>query len=849
MARIYHRPIAESDWDIDGNGVGTVPGGNKVLGDNNDATLKRYTENTGSVCAYGAFTGSIPQGRQIIAVRVGHRQRNNGLLGLYNGWPVSYLRINGARQASTKAYKQDGYNDSAREVLGAPLYKKDFVPWTVAEINSMTSDIGAAVGDIAPNRRNYWCAASEAYIVVVYDEPLTAAPSINYPANNETVATSSVSFRANCPAPQDEQPVRAVFQVARDTAYTQDVRNYEGSLNSETAASESKYTSVAGQPSFTDLGPGRWYVRVKKRDYRGSAYESPWSATTSFTVTHPALPTPVMTSPLANDVVPSPYGVRSAKLTTQHKGERRVGVGWQFSQDANFASGLVSWANTQDATFKVPESGIDIWYDPQPTGDVEPDKYGRRVSSADPSQYLAQGKWYARTRSVDTYGQTGPWSAAVSFNVTHRPVVTDSTPKNGQAFDQNSGPVRWTFADPWSGDTQTAYSIQVIDPATSAVLQDTGWVNSTMPRGTISVPNSYQQKTLRLQISVKDAEGVASTAYTTTFKLALSPVITLPYPAPNDQIISGQPEITWSSVFSGGSAQQAYRVQYLRADTGAVVYDSGVVTSSTTRHLPPSAILRNLTGYQLVLTVVDTAGLSSELRRTFSTNFELPLGVSGYADSAYYDDGGYVTVNFPSSPVDPYFFEWRIYRRRVGDSEWVYAGAVQDPNVRVFRDWLVAGTDTWEYTVVQAATRFGSIVESEREPMVPVSIFSDSYWFIVPGEEEKSIRLRRVTEDQYEDEEETNEYVIIGGGRRQNVGTALGIKGTLTATIRHSQNATATQQLTKLREVARRSQPVLMRDPFGNVTQVKIGSRSFNRMAGVGGAEFGDLTIPYTEVM
>lgn len=850
MARLYHRPVTTQDWAEGNNsGVFTSSGGN-VLGDNNDGTYKQYRMNSGSVGVYGAFGGTIPAGREIIAVRAGHRQRNTGAFGLYNGWVCTYLRVNGARQASTKAYKQFPYQDSGREVLGAPLYKKDFAPWTLSEINTMSTDSGSAVGTIGPNRDNYWCACSETFVQVIFDEPI-AQPSILYPAHGATINTSSVDFRFRAPAPQEEQPVRAIIQVARNNSFTQDVRIFEGSQTSDTtSAAESKYTSKVGTSSFTDLGPGLWYARAKSRDHRGPDHESGWGPTTQFTVVHGALPTPILKAPISNEIFPTPYGIRGAALTTQHTGGRKVGVTWQFANDSGFTTGVVQWTNTADGAFTVPDGGeVVISYDAQPTGDVEAGLNGRRVSSADPSQYITQGARYARVRATDAYGQSGAWSAPVAFQVLHRPVVADSTPKNGQAFDQYAGPVRWKFADPWVDDQQGAYSVAVIDPTTGSALYESPYVRSTQQAATIVVPDTFQQKVLRLIIRVFDAEEMdALTPYETTFKLALSPVVTLPFPAIDEQIVSGQPEISWSSTFSGGSTQQQYRIQYLRADTGVMVYDSGVITSSSTSHIPPQAILRNLTGYQLVLTVGDTAGLATTVRRNFSTNFLLPGQVTGFADAVDYVNGGYVTVYFPSAVPDPYFFEWRIYRRRVGSQDWIYAGAVQDPAVTTFRDWLASGSGDWEYSITQAATRFGSMVESEHDPGPSVvTLYSDSYWLIMPGEEESSVRLRHVTGDKLDDEEEVNEYVVVGSGRRQNVGTTLGIKGSLSVSVRHSSNS-ASEQLAQVRRIAQDGRAVLLRDPYGNVTRVKIGSRSFTRLEGVGPNEFGDLEIPYTEV-
>lgn len=857
MGRLYHRPVTVEDWaNGSDSGISTVGNGN-VLGDGptngngNDATFKRYRLNSGSVGVYGAFNQTIPSGREIIAVRAGHRQRNTGILGLYNGWVSTFLRINGARQLSTRAYKQDGYNDGGREVLGPALYKKDYVPWTLAEINTMSTDSGSAVGDIGPDRDNYWCVCSETFVQVVFDEPLTV-PSMVYPASGEVINTSSVSFRVRCPAPQDEQPVRAIIQVARNSAMTQEVQTFEaGQISSTDANAESKYTSIPGMAGYTNLGPGQWFVRTKKRDYRGSDHESGWSAVTSFTVTHSALPTPVLTSPVAGTVSPTPYGIRTATIPTQPSGGRKVGVMWQFAKDTGFTNSVVQWTNIQDGYYTVPTQGAPITYNAEPTGDVEPGKQGRRVSSGDPSQYLAQGNWYARVRAVDAYGQVGPWSTAQFIQVYHPPTVMGSTPQGGVAFDQYAGPVRWQFGDPWDGDVQSKYRVRVIDPLSGTQLFNSGEIVSSLSRATITVPDTYQQKILQLAILVWDADGtgLSGTEYTATFQLAKSPVVTLAYPAVGELITTGQPEISWVATFSGGATQKSYRVRYLRADTGVVAYDSGVILSASTTHTPGEPVLRNLTGYQLELTITDTANLATALLRNFGTNFVRPASVVSYVDADGYSENGYVTVHFPSAQLDPLFFEWRAYRRRKGTEAWTLAGSSQAPFRYEFRDWLLAGTGEWEYSVVQVASRYGSLVESEHDPLpTSIRIVSDSYWFIVPGDEERSVRVRSVVGDKFAGKREENEFVVIGAGLRVNQGSRIGKQGSLSAQVRASNHLSVDQMFEVLEELGTSARPVMMRDPFGNVVRVKIGEMSVDRLPGVGPLALGDIEIPYKEV-
>lgn len=854
MGRYNYMPM----YAVDYGAVETIGSGN-VLGDTSISTYKGYAADSGSVLVYPAFTGAanaanpsgIPAGRDIIAVRALHEHAQSGALGgNYGGWVCTFLRIGGQRQESTKVYSQDGFSGSFRVQMGSPLYKRGLEPWTAAEISAMSTDSGAATGTIGPNRNTRRCICATSAIAVVYEEPVPV-PTVPFPANGQTIDTSSVNFSAQLAAVQMEQPVQAVFQVARDSGFTTDVRTFVGGLNqSEFPGSRSTYVSQVLQPSYTNLGPGLWYLRMKGRDYRGAAHESAWGATTTFTIAHPALPVPSLSAPLAGSISPTPYGIRSVNFAVQPAGARMVGATWQFSKVSDFSSGMVQWTNSTKGIWLIGNGSV-VSYNPEPDAETAIGQNGDTVSVDDPSQYLSQGLWYARVRATDVYGQSGAWSSVQTFTVSHPPLAADPIPAMGAAFDQTAGPVKWSFTDPWAGDSQSSYRMRVFD-LTDQLLQDTGKVMSTVPRATMSIPTSHLREQLKYLIQVWDRDDVVSSSEAeATFRLSLSPVIALAYPADGEQIVSGQPELSWTVGFAApGITQKSFRIRFLRSDTGVAEFDTGTVMGTATTYLPPRPILKNLTGYQVEITVTDSEDLSGVLRRDFSTNFERPGYAPGYADSTMYTDSGYVTVYYPDADPDPFFFEWRVYRRLIGETEWTFAGAVQDPDQREFRDWLVAGDGMFEYTVTQAATRFGSIVESDYNPdpdQVPVS--SDSYWFIVEGEEESNVELHHVTGDKYSDRQESNTYVIIGGGKRKVYGTHLGKEGSLTAQIRASANITAKEQVRVLRQLNRDSRPVIMRDPFGNLTTVALGEISVDRVAGVGNNEFVDIDVPYEEVM
>lgn len=842
MSRVTLRPNQAVDY-----GTVSTTGSPNPLGDGVTGSYKQYGTDSGSILVYPqiAPTDGRFVGKEIIAVRVGHAQWNGGAFGLWNGWCMSYLRIQNARVAVTKAYKQDGKSSAVRYIEGAPLYKPALASWTIADLNTMSTDVGAATGVIGPNKDNYWCIASESYITVVLADTVPI-PTASYPAVAGVIGTSSVDFQSICPAPQAEQPVAAVVQVARNNTFTDDVRTFVSALNQDTAAgSLSKYDSVPGTATYTNLGPGRWYRRIKGRDFRG--VESAWGVTTYFDVGHGPLPVPTVTQPASLSISPTPYGVRVGRFDTDPSGERLVGMEWQFSDASTFVNILASWVNKTGGRFTAGE----VQYDSEPDPTVTPGLFGGKVSTDDPSQYLVQGQVFARARAVDVYGQTGNWGPPISFMVQHPPVVIDVYPSAGKAYDDDSRPVAWTFGDTWVGDTQSAYQVIVRD-ASNNIVTNTGKVLSTVNRGTVNIPDTYLQQNMQLEIAVWDRDGVKCiTNYNGSFRLSKAPIITLPYPAANEQIITGQPALTWSVVYAlPGITQKSYRIDFVRRDTGVVEYSTGHVSGTATSWQAPQVVLKNLSEYQLMLTITDTDDLATTLLRNFSTNYVRPQSVVSNAYAEDYAEEGYVTVLWPMVEDDPMFIEYRVYRKdlSVVGADWELAGVVEHKDQFEFHDWLAGGQKRYRYCVTQVALRFGARVESEFDEYGDiVETDASNYWLVVPGHEELNIRLFGVVNDKYNDTVEQSEHFIIGGGRRINYGEDIGIDGSLTCQIRSSTPGGARAMILAIRNYQKRQRWVIMRDPFGNVTKVSFGNMSFARLPGVT-EEFGDLELPYFEV-
>ena len=842
MAKQYIYPVEQVDW---GTSYRQPPNSQPIV-DQSDSTYQHYDTGAGSIAVFPAPT--MPSD-PVIAIAVRYQQGNGGWFTLYNGWVEAHLMYDGVREPASRSYVQDGVNTSTvRTYIGPPVYRPGMEPWTAAEIEKVDASVEAATGPIGPNTRNRFCQCNGVQLVLYTADPVPV-PTFN--TTPGTVTTSSVNFSASMANAQRAQPLRAVFQVARDTGFTTDVRTFVGTLNAPSKDGDtvsSVYTSVPGTDSWTDLGPGIWHLRVKGRDYLGS--ESAWSARVSFTVNNAPLPKPSVIAPLEGQVVGSPYARRGALVLNSgpdyqdpFPGGVRVGVRWQFSQSSAFSSNVIEWLNL-DGIF---EPGS-VFYDPTPT-DIDPGGNGAQVSYMDPSQYLSQGvQWYARARAEDKYGQFGPWSTVVAFTVSHPPEGHPDAPVGGEHFDPVGGLVQWTFIDPWGDDRQAGYEVEVIDASGNQVYA-TGYVLSSLSAAAVEAPDSYLDTKLRWRVRLRDRDGIqgAWSAYQ-EFTYVRRPAVVIISPVDASYVEAGQPLITWDRALHPGATQAGYQVLIVNTQTRATVYDSGYrIDNSATSHAVQGTYLDNMTTYEVTVRVSDSNGLRGDHRVSFTTNFVLPPTVAATASPSPYESEGYVRILW-DGPVDPLFEVWRIYRRPESSETWTLVAEVSSASAREARDWTLAETGSYVYAVVQVASRHGALVEGARtSTSTPIRVIASSYWLVVP---EMDMGLRVVpSSDSFDKERESSSMDIIGRGRKMNFGASVSREGSLGIPVRgNNRGMTGAELMSQIDLLVTGVTGVYLRDPFGNYFPVALGRYSFERMSGVGAEEMGELEVPYVEV-
>lgn len=140
----------------------------------------------------------------------------------------------------------------------------------------------------------------------------------------------------------------------------------------------------------------------------------------------------------------------------------------------------------------------------------------------------------------------------------------------------------WTFNDPNTGDTQSAYQLQVQRVDTGATVLDTGKTASTTPSRNVAggtLTNGLDYRWRVMTWDALDAAGAWSDWGTFTASAAGSVNILTPAADNPPGVVTDDYLVSWSVT---GTVQASYRAWVTRNDTGVTVHDSGWVTSSAT---------------------------------------------------------------------------------------------------------------------------------------------------------------------------------------------------------------------------------------------------------------------------
>lgn len=260
-----------------------------------------------------------------------------------------------------------------------------------------------------------------------------------------------------------------------------------------------------------------------------------------------------------------------------------VYVEWQVAQDAAFTTAASSFI---EPTSKANTGGVHFL---QTTGTP-----------------FAQTTWFVRARTHDLTGGLSAYSAAVSFAVAHVPTALPTGPLEGQYRPTGVQNFAWEFVA-WSPtETQTAFQVQVMDPA-GVVFYDSGKVLSTNQFAT--TPITVEQ-TAQWRVRVWDDSNVPSVySDPITFQIAALPVVTFTNPT-SSPLTDPAPVVSWAVTSPVGRLQAGWRLVITNDDdAGATVFDSGGAFGGDTSVPIPAGTLTNATHYTFLLTIIDSSGV------------------------------------------------------------------------------------------------------------------------------------------------------------------------------------------------------------------------------------------------
>jgi hypothetical protein len=667
------------------------------------------------------------------------------------------------------------------------------------------------------------------------------------------------------------------IQAALDAGYSTDLRQLE-----ETDADFRVYQSVNGlsasyyfityTPSVADqFHTQTWYWRARIKDDLGGY--SAW-AESLFVITHPPAALPTGPSDSASIV----YASGDVTFT------------WSFSDheptDGQTAYQIVLTRTDTNAT--VTDTG----------------KVSSSVTSATItiSSALRDIPLAYQITVWDTDDSPGAASNPVRFTVSDPPVVVITSPADGATVTTGVPTISWTFTA--NGRTQSYYRIVVTntDLSPDEDIADTGWIAGSDTSYTFPAQILQNSTNYKVLVYVRDSVGLqansesnllgnsgferTASGWTATsctiarstahvhdgsYALEMTPsaacnIVSVTYPA----TVSHQ-YTAYAWVYSG-SGWTSVTVSINWRTSG----DADISTSTTT------VAVAGATWTLIAVTATapaTTAGARVKIAMTgsptasdklyvddvvlahtsvdFSTTWTPPTA----GDIALTSDVYKVTISWTNVNLDSDFVSWRVYRKYnkaastaldVDDTAntWVMIYETSDvASSYQYRDYFAPMGKLISYIVVQVVDRFGSVIESNIPTPATVTMSGDRYYFVpaVPIGSIASFEASNVTADSFTREIETETLHVIGRGRQVQIGDDLGYDGSYTIALRNPDTARSDREFIELL-CAGTGGGVFVRSPFGDVLFVNFSSPQFDRMAGVGQSDLGDLTVPYVQV-
>jgi hypothetical protein len=448
-------------------------------------------------------------------------------------------------------------------------------------------------------------------------------------------------------------------------------------------------------------------------------------------------------------------------------------------------------------------------------------------------------------------------SSQAMFHTNSKPVANPLTPSDGAAVPSldPTFDIQFSDADLSYGlaDSPTSLEVEVSRVSDSVIMYtltktaSLGVTSNAINKATsgVTVTAGAGGSTLTLDVQYryrsryKDNAGASAnntgdwSAYR-VFKPTTPPTVSSVQPISADlttgAINKPTPTIQYGYTGSSAKAQNQQRVVAKNNTSGIVLYDSGFVVStaasgSTPTIAIPSGYLTQGIPIKFEVTVKDSELVPSATQSSsvYNATWTPPADVDGVSATS---ENGSVVVRWDTVSTSG-FLRYEVYRSDYGASTWKMLGSINAISTTSFVDFSSAIGKQYDYQVLQYATVGG--VPLGSNPLTAITVTSSSNednWFIV-AENNYSLSLELYAQSESRSKPFQEEiFEPFGKNRKVIVRTSrYGTEGTFEAFIPSDE---ASSKLSKLDDILSYNAPVYLKDPYGSVLRVYIGSPDYS---------------------
>jgi hypothetical protein len=352
------------------------------------------------------------------------------------------------------------------------------------------------------------------------------APHSVVPSAGSTVnsSTPTLAVYADIDQPQPRTACHIRWQIAQDSGFTQQLRDYQTSGVYPIAGTDVQGTYVylsAKLPQSLALSTGQWYIRAAQVD--GFGRVGLWTSPVQFTVSH---------APWASELSPSGSAIFAY-------GAGNVTFTWKF-QDPYTSDSQSAYRVLVETNSSTPEVVVD-------TGKIASADNFATIAIPDTAKN-AELRWAVQLWDMDD--NPGALSEYALFTVADPPSITPVEPVNDGVVDNARPNVQWQFASALEA-TQVAYRVYFMSEG--VMVFDSNWRNGDAQSFQPDDIILQNEKSYSMVISVRDSVGLenqVAVSFTTQWVLPPDPDLTSLTVDTRfyDEIGGGYVRVTWSNI-------------------------------------------------------------------------------------------------------------------------------------------------------------------------------------------------------------------------------------------------------------------------------------------------------------